>query len=112
MPFVPGAATGSEVIFALEQGYSTLKFFPAETSGGEPTIRALSGPFPQVRFMPTGGITLDNMGRYLNLSSVCAVGGSWLTPADLLAAQKWGDLSELARHTVQRADEANAETNE
>lgn len=109
--FVPGAATGSEVIVALEKGYSTLKFFPAETSGGEPTIRALSGPFPQVRFMATGGITLDNMGRYLNLSSVCAVGGSWLTPADLLAAQKWDDLSELARHTVQRAHEANAEIN-
>ena len=87
--FVPGAATGSEVIFALDKGYSTLKLFPAETSGGEPTIRALSGPFPQVRFMATGGVTLDNMGRYLNLSSVCAVGGLWLTPADLLAAQKW-----------------------
>lgn len=111
VPFVPGAVTGSEVIYALEQGYSTLKFFPAETSGGAAAIRALSGPFPQVRFMPTGGITLDNMGRYLNLSSVCAVGGSWLTPADLLAAQRWEDVFELARRTVQCVHEVNTETN-
>ena len=110
VPFVPGAVTGSEVIFALEQGYSTLKFFPAETSGGAAAIRALSGPFPQVRFMPTGGITLDNMDRYLNLSSVCAVGGSWLTPADLLVAQRWGDVCELARRTVQCLHEVNTET--
>ena len=112
VPFVPGAATGSEVIFALEQGYSTLKFFPAETSGGAPAIRALGGPFPQVSFMPTGGITFDNMGRYLNLSSVCAVGGSWLTPPDLLAEQRWDDVCELASSTVQCAHEANMETNE
>lgn len=111
VPFVPGAVTGSEVIFALEQGYSTLKFFPAETSGGAAAIRALSGPFPQVRFMPTGGITLDNMDRYLNLSSVCAAGGSWLTPADLLAAQRWEDVCELARRTVQCVHEVNTETN-
>ena len=112
IPFVPGAVTGSEVIFALERGYSTLKFFPAETSGGAAAIRALNGPFPQVRFMPTGGITLDNMGRYLNLSGVCAVGGSWLTPADLLAAKRWEDVCELARRTVQCVREVNTETNE
>ena len=61
--------------------------------------------------MPTGGITLDNMGRYLNLASVCAVGGSWLTPADLLAAQRWEDVCELARRTVQCVHEVNTETN-
>ena len=109
IPFVPGAVTGSEVIFALEQGYSTLKFFPAETSGGAAAIRALSGPFPQVRFMPTGGITLDNMGRYLELNSVCAVGGSWLTPSALLADQRWGDVRQLAENTVQRVGEVNTE---
>lgn len=109
IPFVPGAVTGSEVIFALEQGYSTLKFFPAETSGGVAAIRALSGPFPQVRFMPTGGITLENMGRYLELNSVCAVGGSWLTPSSLLADLRWGDVRQLAENTLQRVGEVNME---
>lgn len=109
IPFVPGAVTGSEVIIALEHGYSTLKFFPAETSGGAAAIRALSGPFPQVRFMPTGGITLENMGRYLELNSVCAVGGSWLTPSALLADQRWDDVRQLAENTLQRVGEINTE---
>ena len=110
VPFVPGAVTGSEVISALERGYVTLKFFPAETSGGAPAIKALSGPFPQLRFMPTGGITLENMSRYLDLDSVSAVGGSWLTPSNLMAAQRWDDVSQLASTTVARVREINMES--
>lgn len=110
VPFVPGAVTGSEVISALEHGYVTLKFFPAETSGGAPAIKALSGPFPQLRFMPTGGITLENMSRYLDLDSVSAVGGSWLTPSNLMAAQRWDDVFQLASTTVARVREINMES--
>ena len=110
VPFVPGAVTGSEVISALERGYVTLKFFPAETSGGAPAIKALSGPFPQLRFMPTGGITLENMSRYLDLDSVSAVGGSWLTPSNLMAAQRWDDVFQLASTTVARVREINMES--
>lgn len=100
VPFLPGAVTGSEVLAALEQGYSTLKFFPAETSGGASAIRAFAGPFPDVRFMPTGGITPDNVSAYLSLTSVCAVGGSWLTPQHLLDAQQWDEIVQLASTTV------------
>ena len=100
VPFLPGAVTGSEVLSALEQGYSSLKFFPAETSGGATAIRALAGPFPEVRFMPTGGITPDNMSAYLSLSNVCAVGGSWLSPRSLIEDQRWEEIVQLARTTV------------
>ena len=100
VPFLPGAVTGSEVLSALEQGYSSLKFFPAETSGGATAIRALAGPFPEVRFMPTGGITPDNMSAYLSLSNVCAVGGSWLSPRSLIEDQRWEEIVQLARTTA------------
>ena len=100
VPFLPGAVTGSEVLSALEQGYSSLKFFPAETSGGASAIRALAGPFPEVRFMPTGGITPDNVSDYLSLSNVCAVGGSWLSPRSLIEDQRWEEIVQLARSTV------------
>ena len=100
VPFLPGAVAGSEVLSALEQGYSSLKFFPAETSGGATAIRALAGPFPEVRFMPTGGITPDNMSAYLSLSNVCAVGGSWLSPRSLIEDQRWEEIVQLARTTA------------
>jgi 2-dehydro-3-deoxyphosphogluconate aldolase/(4S)-4-hydroxy-2-oxoglutarate aldolase len=104
LPFLPGAVTASEILNAIENGYSVLKFFPAETSGGAPAISALEGPFPGVSFMPTGGITRDNLGTYLALNSVSAVGGSWLTPKQMIADQAWDDIYAEAVETVAQAE--------
>ena len=102
VPFLPGAVTGSEVLKAIQHDYATLKFFPAEAAGGVSTLRALSGPFPELSFMPTGGITPDNVATYLRLESVCAVGGSWLTPRELLIHKRWDEICQLAGDSVAR----------
>lgn len=104
LPFLPGAVTASEILNAIENGYSVLKFFPAETSGGAPAISALEGPFPGVSFMPTGGITRDKLGTYLALNSVSAVGGSWLTTKQMIADQAWADIYAEAVETVVQAE--------
>jgi len=78
-----------------------LKFFPAETSGGAAALRALAGPFPSLRFMPTGGITRDNLGDYIRLDNVLAVGGSWLTPRALCQAERWDQIEQLASETAE-----------
>ena len=98
--FLPGAVTGSEVLRAMEFGYATLKFFPAEAAGGTPALQALSGPFPDISFMPTGGVTPHNVETYLQFQNVCAVGGSWLTPRELLMGQQWEALYHLAADSV------------
>ena len=85
MPFIPGAATPSEMIVLFEQGYQLQKFFPAELAGGRPFLKAVAAPLPEVRFMPTGGVTPDNAMDYLNMNNVACVGGSWITPAELQA---------------------------
>ena len=100
LPFLPGAVTGSEVLRAMELGYATLKFFPAEAVGGPPALQALSGPFPDINFMPTGGVTPHNVATYLQLQNVCAVGGSWLTPRELLMDQQWEAVYQLAADSV------------
>ena len=100
VPFLPGAVTGSEVLRTMEFGYAALKFFPAEAAGGTPALQALSGPFPDVNFMPTGGVTPDNVATYLRLKNVCAVGGSWLTPRELLMGQQWEALYQIAADGV------------
>ena len=100
VPFLPGAVTGSEVLRAMEFGYAALKFFPAEAVGGTPALQALSGPFPNVNFMPTGGVTPDNVANYFQLENVCAVGGSWLTPRELLMGQQWEALYQSAADSV------------
>ena len=110
LPFLPGAVTASEVLKAIEHGYSVLKFFPAETSGGAPAINALAGPFPEVQFMPTGGITRGNLRDYLALSSVQAVGGSWLTPKQLIADQAWSAICAEAVETVAQAEAIKTES--
>jgi 2-dehydro-3-deoxyphosphogluconate aldolase/(4S)-4-hydroxy-2-oxoglutarate aldolase len=84
----------------MEFGYTTLKFFPAEAAGGTPALQALSGPFPNVNFLPTGGVTPDNVANYFQLENVCAVGGSWLTPRELLMGQQWEALYQLAADSV------------
>ncbi|WP_412543707.1 bifunctional 4-hydroxy-2-oxoglutarate aldolase/2-dehydro-3-deoxy-phosphogluconate aldolase [Longispora sp. K20-0274] len=96
LPYLPGVATVSEVLAAVERGLSELKFFPAEAAGGAAYLKALSGPLPDVRFCPTGGITADSAVDYLALPNVGCVGGSWLTPGDLLAAGDWAAVERLA----------------
>lgn len=105
VPILPGVATGSEIMQGLSLGLSTFKFFPAETSGGAPAIKALGGPFPQVRFCPTGGIGAKNLSSYLSLPNVIAAGGSWMVPSDLDEADAFARAAVMAReaHTLAHA---------
>ncbi|HWD03918.1 MAG TPA: bifunctional 4-hydroxy-2-oxoglutarate aldolase/2-dehydro-3-deoxy-phosphogluconate aldolase [Amycolatopsis sp.] len=96
LPFLPGAATVSEVMRLAERGLSALKFFPAEASGGVGFLKSLLGPLPDLRFCPTGGITAGSAPQYLALPNVGCIGGSWLTPAKLLAAKDFGTVQSLA----------------
>ncbi|HYE00950.1 MAG TPA: bifunctional 4-hydroxy-2-oxoglutarate aldolase/2-dehydro-3-deoxy-phosphogluconate aldolase [Alphaproteobacteria bacterium] len=102
VPLLPGATTPSEAMALLEAGYSRLKFFPAEPSGGTAMLKALGGPLPQLRFCPTGGIDLAKAPEYLALKNVLCVGGSWLTPAAAIAAGDWGRIEALAAEAVAR----------
>ncbi|QSA98737.1 bifunctional 4-hydroxy-2-oxoglutarate aldolase/2-dehydro-3-deoxy-phosphogluconate aldolase [Methylococcus sp. EFPC2] len=100
LPFLPGVATISEVIQALEFGFDVQKFFPAVQAGGVKMLEAFRGPFPQVRFCPTGGINVQNAPEFFKLPNVVCVGGSWLTPKDLVAGGKWAEIKHLAREAV------------
>lgn len=102
LPFLPGVATASELMQAMEAGLDCLKFFPALQAGGPAMLQAWAGPFPQLRFCPTGGITADTAADYLRLPNVSCVGGSWLTPRSLLDAADWAGVEALARAVVQR----------
>jgi 2-dehydro-3-deoxyphosphogluconate aldolase/(4S)-4-hydroxy-2-oxoglutarate aldolase len=95
LPMVPGIATPSEIELATSLGAEVLKFFPAETMGGVAALKALAGPFPDVRFLPTGGITPELLPDYLRLRSVVACGGSWMAPRDLLAAGRFDSIAAL-----------------
>ena len=101
IPLLPGAVTATEIMAAREAGFTTLKFFPASTSGGAPAIQAFSGPFSDLCFVPTGGIDLTNAHSYLALSNVRAVGGSWLTPADAIRNERWDEIAQLAHNASQ-----------
>lgn len=96
LPFLPGVSTVSEAMRAAERGCTVLKFFPAEAAGGVPYLKSIHGPLPGLRFCPTGGITVESAPKYLALPNVGCVGGSWLTPADALAAADWSRVEELA----------------
>ncbi len=96
LPLLPGAATASEVMALLEMGYTVQKFFPAEQSGGAAFLKSLGSPIPQVKFCPTGGISLKNARDYLSLSNILCVGGSWVAPKDALARGDWGAITTLA----------------
>lgn len=100
VPVFPGVATATEVQMALDQGLEVVKFFPAEAMGGVATLKALAGPFPMVRFIPTGGITAARLGDYLALKSVLAVGGSWMVAPDLLAERRFDEVRRLAAEAV------------
>ena len=97
LPLLPGVATGSEIMMAQEDGFTELKFFPAMQAGGSALLKAWSGPFFEIKFCPTGGLTLTNAPDFLSLPNVQCVGGSWLTPADALAAGDWARITTLAQ---------------
>ena len=97
VPAFPGVCTPTEVQAALRAGAALVKFFPAEAIGGVAFLRALAGPFPDVRFVPTGGISASNLRNYLELPTVVACGGTWLARPPVLAARRWDEIEELAR---------------
>jgi len=96
LPFLPGTATVSEVLAVLEAGWTEMKFFPAEASGGTAFLSSVASPVPAARFCPTGGITAATAASYLALPNVGCVGGSWLTPKDALASGDWARVERLA----------------
>ncbi len=96
IPYLPAIASASELMQGLAQGYHCFKLFPAAAAGGTALLRALAGPFPQARFCPTGGITQETVKSYLQLPNVLCAGGSWLSPADALAARDWARIEALA----------------
>lgn len=101
LPLLPGVATGSEIMTAQEDGYTQLKFFPAMQAGGLPMLKAWQGPFGDVTFCPTGGISLANAHEFLALSNVACVGGSWIVPTDAIANGDWARIETLAREASQ-----------
>lgn len=106
VPVLPGVATPSDILQALDHGLSILKFFPAESLGGIPTLEAIAAPFGGVRFVPTGGITVANLGAYLKLPAVFAVGGSWLVAPRLIAAGRFDEITRLTQEAVSAVRQA------
>lgn len=105
LAFIPAVATASELMVALEHGYRRFKFFPAEAAGGVAALKSFAGPFPDARFCPTGGIDGAKAPAYLALRNVATVGGSWMVPADALAARDFERIAALAREAAAlRAD--------
>jgi 2-dehydro-3-deoxyphosphogluconate aldolase/(4S)-4-hydroxy-2-oxoglutarate aldolase len=100
VPYLPGVSTTSEVVALLERGVREMKFFPAEAAGGTAYLKSLNGPLPQARFCPTGGIGPTTAPDYLALPNVGCVGGSWMLPADAVAARDWGQVEALAREAA------------
>lgn len=100
VPVLPGVATVSEILTALERGITTLKFFPAAQAGGPAYLRSIGAPISQARFCPTGGITLQSAPDYLALPNVACIGGSWLTPKDAVHEKNWKHITDLSREAV------------
>ena len=101
IPYFPGVSTPTEMLQAINEGITTLKFFPAETLGGVNALKAMSAPFPGISFMPTGGITAANAREYLQLSSVVAVGGSWMVAQKLVDAGDFDAIISLVKEAVE-----------
>ena len=100
VPLLPGAVTSSEIMAALEEGYSLLKFFPAEQAGGAAYLKSLSSPFGGVKFCPTGGVSAKNAPDYLALPNVLCVGGSWVAPKDAVTSGDWNTVTALAKEAA------------
>lgn len=96
-PFLPGSMTPSDVMRALDAGFTAMKLFPAQQAGGIAMLKALGGPFPQVMFCPTGGIDAESAATYLALPNVACVGGSWLAPVALIANKNWNEIQKRAQ---------------
>lgn len=103
LPFVPGVMTPGEVMRARDHGFKLVKLFPAAQAGGLGMLKALGGPLPDMQFCPTGGISLANLQDYLRLDNVAMVGGSWLTPLELVEAGDWAAITRLAREATELA---------
>jgi 2-dehydro-3-deoxyphosphogluconate aldolase / (4S)-4-hydroxy-2-oxoglutarate aldolase len=97
VPYLPAVATISDILLGMEYGYDHFKFFPAEVNGGIKALQAFGGPLPDIRFCPTGGISEKNFRDYLALPNVLCVGGSWIVPKELVKAQKWDEITALAK---------------
>ena len=106
LPLLPGVATASEIMMAQADGLSELKFFPALQAGGIAMLKAWSGPFGDVRFCPTGGVSMANAPEFLALPNVVCVGGSWLTPPDVIARGEWVSITALARQACELAGQS------
>lgn len=104
LSLLPGAATSTEAMRLLEQGYDMLKFFPAEASGGAPALKAIGAPLPQISFCPTGGVSPTNALDYLSLSNVVCAGGSWVAPKQMVATGDWAGIETLAREAAALTD--------
>lgn len=100
LPLLPGAVTATEIMLLLERGYSVQKFFPAEQSGGAAFLKSIGSPIPQVKFCPTGGISLKNAPDYLSLKNILCVGGSWVAPKEAMAQGDWAAITRLAREAA------------
>lgn len=100
IPLLPGVATASDIMDGYNQGYREFKFFPAEVAGGRAALQAFSGPFPDIEFCPTGGITRQTAAAYRSLPNVQTVGGSWLTPEKLVVTKDWVAIEQLARDSI------------
>jgi 2-dehydro-3-deoxyphosphogluconate aldolase / (4S)-4-hydroxy-2-oxoglutarate aldolase len=106
IPFIPGIATSSELMQGIDHGFGTFKFFPAVPNGGIPALKALAGPFPEIRFCPTGGIGADTAADWLALPNVVALGGSWLTPTSEMRAGNWAAITARAKEALSRTGTA------
>ncbi|ECL3020155.1 MULTISPECIES: bifunctional 4-hydroxy-2-oxoglutarate aldolase/2-dehydro-3-deoxy-phosphogluconate aldolase [Campylobacter] len=100
LPLIPGIATAGELMLALEFEFKNLKFFPAQAAGGVNMLKSFSAPFQEVKFCPTGGISLDNMNDYLKLDNVLCIGGSWLTPKELILDKKWDQITQMTKQSL------------
>jgi 2-dehydro-3-deoxyphosphogluconate aldolase / (4S)-4-hydroxy-2-oxoglutarate aldolase len=100
VPSLPGVATASDLMMAVEGKIDTIKLFPADLLGGPGAVTAFAGPFPDMRFVPTGGVRPESLASYLSLPPVLAVGGSWLAPRDVIAAGGWAEITRRTRDAV------------
>lgn len=100
LPLLPGAATATEIMLLLEKGYTVQKFFPAEQAGGAAYLKSIGSPIPQVKFCPTGGISLKIAPDYLALKNILCVGGSWVAPKEAMAKGDWAEVTRLAREAA------------
>ncbi len=97
---IPGIATASELMLGMEMGYTAFKFFPAQAAGGVPMLKSIGGPFPQITFCPTGGVSPDNYNDYLALANVACVGGSWIVPGREVEQGDWDTITQLAARAL------------